>query len=78
MVYDCAMNNTALSKAFTLFGSQAKLARALNIAPMAVSKWKTNGVPPERALEIERLTSGAITRQDLRPDLFGLAALETQ
>lgn len=26
---------------------------------------------PELALEIERLTSGAVTRKDLRPDLFG-------
>ena len=70
------MKNEALNKAFKIYGSQAKLARALNIAPMAVSKWKTKGVPPQRALEIERITSGAITRQDLRPDLFGLAALE--
>ena len=26
---------------------------------------------PELALEIERLTTGAVTRMDLRPDLFG-------
>lgn len=26
---------------------------------------------PELAVEIERLTSGQVTRKDLRPDLFG-------
>jgi DNA-binding transcriptional regulator YdaS (Cro superfamily) len=29
---------------------------------------------PELAVEIERLTVGAVTRKDLRPDLFGEVA----
>jgi DNA-binding transcriptional regulator YdaS (Cro superfamily) len=29
---------------------------------------------PELAVEIERLTDGAVTRKDLRPDLFGEVA----
>jgi DNA-binding transcriptional regulator YdaS (Cro superfamily) len=29
---------------------------------------------PELAVEIERLTEGAVTRKDLRPDLFGEVA----
>lgn len=29
---------------------------------------------PELAVEIERLTNGAVTRKDLRPDLFGEVA----
>jgi DNA-binding transcriptional regulator YdaS (Cro superfamily) len=43
---------------------------------MAVYRWHTKGVPPERALQIEILTNGMVTRQDLRPDLFGLTALQ--
>ena len=65
----------AIDKAIQHYGSQAALARACDVSQMAVSKWTRNGVPPERALQIEKLTDGAVTRQDLRPDLFGLAAL---
>ena len=66
----------ALQRVFEYFGSQAATARALEVSDMAVSLWKTAGVTAERALEIEIATNGAVTRQDLRPDLFGLAALQ--
>ena len=69
------MTNPALTRVIAMYGSQAKLARQLGVSTMTVSKWTRDGVPPHRALEIEKLTDGAVTRQDLRPDLFGLAAL---
>ena len=71
-----SLMTTAINKAIEYYGSQAALARACGVSQMAVSKWTRHGVPPERALQIEKLTDGAVTRQDLRPDLFGLAALE--
>jgi DNA-binding transcriptional regulator YdaS (Cro superfamily) len=38
---------------------------------MAVHNWKKRGVPLIRAIQIERLTGGAIKAHDLRPDIFG-------
>lgn len=45
----------------------SSLARALRITPQAVNQWFV--VPPERVLEVERLTG--ISRHFLRPDVFG-------
>lgn len=38
---------------------------------MAVSHWRHRGIPLVRAIAIERATNGAVTREDLRPDIFG-------
>ena len=59
-----------------MFGSHAAFCRKIGISRVAAYNWKKHGVPPERALQIEIMTNGAITRQDLRPDLFGLTALQ--
>ncbi|MBU2763345.1 transcriptional regulator [Acidithiobacillus caldus] len=61
----------ALLRAIHLFGSQARLARALGVVPMAVTNWKKRGVPIAWAPEIERATNGLVTRAELRPDIFG-------
>jgi DNA-binding transcriptional regulator YdaS (Cro superfamily) len=51
-------------------GRDADIARPVGITPSAVSRW--NGiVPTKRAIEIETLTSGRVTRYDIRPDHFG-------
>ncbi len=60
-----------LTRAIQYFGSQAKLAKALGVVPMAVHNWKKRGLPIAWAPEIERATNGLVTRQDLRPDIFG-------
>jgi DNA-binding transcriptional regulator YdaS (Cro superfamily) len=67
---------TGLERAIDYFavdgrGGQAKLARELDVAPMTVSHWKRRGVPADRCADIERATAGAVTRADLRPELFG-------
>lgn len=55
-------------------GSQAALARALEVPQSLPSAWasadpeKRRPVPIERCLAIERATNGAVTRRDLRPD----------
>ena len=51
-------------------GRDADIARLLGITPSAVSRW--NGVvPPARAIELEALTRGRVTRYEIRPDHFG-------
>jgi DNA-binding transcriptional regulator YdaS (Cro superfamily) len=60
----------ALSKAIKRFGSQAKLAEALDVEPMAVTHWKNRGVPLKRAIQIEELTNGDISMRDLCPAKF--------
>ena len=58
------------------FGTQAALAEAVGVSRQAVSKWFgrefLNGrLPPERCIQIESVTLGAIKREQLRPDHFG-------
>lgn len=50
--------------------SAAELARDLGVAPALIYQWRTGlrSVPPERCVEIDRATGGAVTRRDLRPD----------
>lgn len=46
----------------------------LHVHKVTILRWETDGVPAERAVEIEKVTKGKLTRQQLRPDLFGEAA----
>jgi DNA-binding transcriptional regulator YdaS (Cro superfamily) len=52
--------------------SQVAVARAVGVSPQAVSEILRRGkrVPAEWCLAIETATAGAVTRQDLRPDLY--------
>lgn len=59
-----------LERASQHFGSQAALARALGVTPMAVSQWKKRGIPPWQAVAIEQLTGGEINRRELCPAMF--------
>ncbi len=52
-------------------GSQAELAQLVGVVPMAVTNWKRRGVPVEQAIAIEEALKGKVTRQELRPDIFG-------
>lgn len=49
---------------------QANLARALGVAPPTVNQWIKEGrpVPEGRGAEIERLTGGVVTVEELCPD----------
>lgn len=63
-----------LQRAVDLAGGKRKqLAEKLGCSPMTVTHWFNRGLPAERAKEIEEAFNGAITRQELRPDLFGPA-----
>ena len=54
-------------------GLQNRLARDLKISPVLISQWSSGArrVPAERCLPIEEATNGAVTRYELRPDVFG-------
>jgi len=62
--------NTAISRACEILGSQANLARALEVKPPSVTEWLTGNRPPpiERCVVIERLTNRQVMRWDLRPN----------
>ena len=51
-------------------GSQSALAALLGVRQPTVSEWLRGErpVPIERCVDIERVTDGAVTRRDLRPD----------
>jgi len=59
-----------LKEATKAAGSARKLAAALRINAQAISQWQKPGrlIPPNRAIEIERITG--VNRSKLRPDLW--------
>ncbi|MEE4148401.1 transcriptional regulator [Pseudomonas viridiflava] len=59
----------AVRAAARLLGSQAELARRLAVRTPTVSQWCSGDrpVPPARALQIEALTTGRVTRVELCP-----------
>ncbi len=64
-----------LARAIALCGGQSKLSRAIKTSQARVWYWLHEAavVPGEACLKIEAATGGAVTRQQLRPDLWGPA-----
>jgi len=62
----------ALRRAVEKLGGQAALARACGVKQGHVWHWlnKSGRVPGNHVLAIEAATDGAVTRYDLRPDIF--------
>ena len=54
-----------------LLGSQAALAVELGVSYQAVNGWVrgSRSIPPKRCIEIERLTSGRVRCETMRPDI---------
>ena len=48
------------------------IAGAVGVSQVIISQWKTGAriVPAERCIDIDRATHGAVTCEDLRPDLI--------
>jgi DNA-binding transcriptional regulator YdaS (Cro superfamily) len=66
-----AAGKAAIKKAVDHIGSQSEVARQLGIWQSAVAKWvRTGKVSAQRAIDLERITEGAVTRAELRPDLW--------
>lgn len=59
-----------LDLAIAIVGGVGKLALALGVSQSVISNWRARGTTPEaiHCVAIERATSGAVTRRDLRPD----------
>lgn len=65
----------AVALAIQHFGTKYKLAKACGVAQSTAGKWERNGtVSPLSALRIEVETCGAVTKEQLRPDIFGAAS----
>lgn len=62
------MENPAVKKAIELLGGQSATAKALGVSQPAVRKWLLKNIPPERAIELERLSG--VSRKEIRPDIF--------
>lgn len=67
-----------LDRACKILGSQEALAAALGIRGPSIVGWRNRSrVPAERCVEIEVATKGQVTRQELRPDIFGTAPVQS-
>ena len=69
-----AMTNTALEQAVQIAGGQSRLASLIGKSQGHVHYWLRHakaGVPPDVAIEIDRALDGAVSKQALRPDIFG-------
>lgn len=69
------MDTTSICKAIDIAGGQTALANSINVSQGLVWQWSRGRlrIPAERCADIERATSGVVTRYDLRPDIFGPA-----
>lgn len=62
-----------LQKAIDKAGSQQALAAAIGVSQQQVSYLMTKArrIPAEIAIAVERATGGEVSRNELRPDIFG-------
>lgn len=62
----------AIDRAVATLGGISKASREIGVSHEAVRRWISgaNRITAERAIQIEHATAGAVTRADLRPDLF--------
>jgi DNA-binding transcriptional regulator YdaS (Cro superfamily) len=60
----------ALLKAVQMCKTQQKLAEKCHVKQQYISDWIKNGLPPNRVLSIEKAVNGAVTRHELRPDIY--------
>jgi TorA maturation chaperone TorD len=66
------MRDAGLNRAIDAAGGVAELPRRIGIAQPSVSNW--NRVPAQRVIAVEAATN--VSREELRPDLFGGLAVE--
>lgn len=65
----------AMDKLLEFAGTQKRLADALGAPPTTVSGWVSRGrISATMAIVAERVTSGEITKEELRPDIESWSA----
>lgn len=64
---------SAINRAIATCGGQRALASAISVAPALVWQWANDKRPvaAKHCIAIEGATEGAVTRHDLRADVFG-------
>lgn len=72
------MNTSPIKRAVQSVGSNAALAIQVGVSPGMVSQWVSGKRPvaATRCAAIETATKGAVTRYELRPDVFGDADVQ--
>lgn len=65
--------NECIERAIAHSGSQAKLAKSLNVTPVFVNQMLhgIKKIPARLCIPIEQICDGSVTRYELRPDVFG-------
>lgn len=60
-------------KLFDRFATQIGIAKAIGVSQATVSYWVNGKEKPtaKNAITIEKATNGAVTRAEIRPDIFG-------
>ena len=63
-----------IEKAIGHYGSQAKLAEAMNCSQQQIAYLlKASSITAEMALKVDEATAGTVSKHTLRPDIFGPA-----
>lgn len=68
-----------IETAVSAYGSQAKLATAMGCSQQQIAYLlKASNITPEMALKVHEATAGTVSKHDLRPDIFGAAAPQSE
>ncbi|MEO7387409.1 MAG: YdaS family helix-turn-helix protein [Gammaproteobacteria bacterium] len=63
-----------IEKACSEVGGQVRMAEFTGVTVQAVNQWVSSGrVPALRCIAVESACNAAVTRHELRPDIFGPA-----
>ena len=66
---DLPVDDNPVARAIAHAGGIREVARRLQVSHQAVHKWRIR-LPAERVLALEELAGFAVTRHELRPDLY--------
>lgn len=62
----------ALNELIEYAGTKTRLAHYMDVSPQVVQGWVNRGrISATMAIEAEKITNGAITKEYLRPDVLG-------
>lgn len=65
-------NHHHIERAIKHHGSQARLASAMGCSQQQISYLlNAKSITAEMAMKLDQATGGAVSRHDLRPDIFG-------